>query len=546
MEVVSDLKAEKVSVEEETEKKNGSGDEAEKEIASSVSFKEESNKVSDLQDPEKKALDELKQLIQIALINHEFTSPPKPKEEAKPIKEEEAKPIKEEEAKPIVTDEKSNPESKTIEEGEEEKSEHSVETHEEEGKAKPTEEAAAVVSETVVVDEDGAKTVEAIEETIVAVQATTESVAETVTPAEEKKEEAGSVEPETTQPPEEVFIWGTPLIGDEKSDVILLKFLRARDFKVKEAFTMIKNTVKWRKEFGIDTLLDEDLGLSDDLEKVVFMNGFDKEGHPVCYNVYGEFQSKELYSKMFSSEEKRQKFLQWRIQFLEESIRKLDFGPAGGVSTIVQINDLKNSPGPGKWELRQATNQALNLLQDNYPEFVAKQVFINVPWWYLAFYRMISPFLTQRTKSKFVVAGPSKSPETLFRYISPEQVPVQYGGLNKEGDKEFSSTDLVEEIIVKPTTKQTIEFPISENCVVVWEVRVVGWEVSYCAEFVPADEAGYTIIVQKTSKISSSDEPVICNNFKVGEPGKIVLTIENSSSKKKKVLYRSKTKPYSD
>ncbi|RZC73443.1 hypothetical protein C5167_048923 [Papaver somniferum] len=546
MEVVSDLEAEKVSVEEETDKKNGSGDEAEKEIASSVSFKEESNKVSDLQDPEKKALDELKQLIQAALINHEFTSPPKPKEEAKPIKEEEAKPIKEEEVKPTLTDEKSNPESKTIEEGEEEKSEHSVETHEEEEKAKPTEEAAAVVCETVVVDEDGAKTVEAIEETIVAVQATTESVAETVTPAEEKKEEAGSVEPETTQPPEEVFIWGIPLIGDEKSDVILLKFLRARDFKVKDAFTMIKNTVKWRKEFGIDTLLDEDLGLSDDLEKVVFMNGFDKEGHPVCYNVYGEFQSKELYSKMFSSEEKRQKFLQWRIQFLEKSIRKLDFGPAGGVSTIVQINDLKNSPGPGKWELRQATNQALNLLQDNYPEFVAKQVFINVPWWYLAFYRMISPFLTQRTKSKFVFAGPSKSPETLFKYISPEQVPVQYGGLNKEGDKEFSSTDLVEEIIVKPTTKQTIEFPITENCVVVWEVRVVGWEVSYCAEFVPDDEAGYTIIVQKTSKISSSDEPVICNNFKVGEPGKIVLTIENSSSKKKKVLYRSKTKPYSD
>ncbi|MCL7033805.1 hypothetical protein MKW94_003516, partial [Papaver nudicaule] len=358
MEVVSDLKTEKVSSvsveeeEEETEK-------AEKEIAGSVSFKEESNKVSDLQDPEKKALDELKQLIQTALNNHEFTSPPKP------IKEE---PIKEEEVKPIVTEEKSDPETKTIkeEEEEEEKSEHSVETHEKEEEEKTTppatEEAAVVVSETV--DEDGAKTVEAIEETIVAVQATTESVA--VTPAEEKKEEVESA-------PEEVFIWGIPLIGDEKSDVILLKFLRARDFKVKEAFTMIKNTVKWRKEFGIDTLLDEDLGLNADLEKVVFMNGFDKEGHPVCYNVYGEFQSKDLYSKMFSTEEKRQKFLQWRIQFLEKSIRKLDFGPAGGVSTIVQINDLKNSPGPGKWELRQATNQALNLLQDNYPEFVAKQ-----------------------------------------------------------------------------------------------------------------------------------------------------------------------------
>ncbi|GKE73220.1 patellin-3, partial [Tanacetum coccineum] len=58
---------------------------------------------------------------------------------------------------------------------------------------------------------------------------------------------------------------------------------------------------------------------------------------------------------------------------LERSIRKLDFRP-GGVNTIFQVSDLKNSPGPGKRELRLATKQALQLLQDNYPEFVAKQV----------------------------------------------------------------------------------------------------------------------------------------------------------------------------
>ncbi|KAK5785556.1 hypothetical protein PVK06_040152 [Gossypium arboreum] len=107
------------------------------------------------------------------------------------------------------------------------------------------------------------------------------------------------------------------------------------------------------------------------------MHGFDKEGHPVCYNVFGEFRNKELYQKTFSDEEKRQNFLRWRIQFLEKSIRKLDFRP-GGICTIVQVNDLKNSPGPAKWELRQATKQALHLLQDNYPEFVARQVLITM------------------------------------------------------------------------------------------------------------------------------------------------------------------------
>lgn len=509
--VVTDSKvaeAEEVVVEEE------SG------IPQSVSFKEESNRVADLQDPEKIALDEFKSLIQQALNSHEFTLPPPPPAPAP------------EEEKPAAAADEST--TTTITAGEAE-----AEQVKKEETAAAEKEIPPVV---VVVDDDGAKTVEAIEETVVPVA---KEETETSAPAPESETKEETTTPAT--PPEEVFIWGVPLVGDDKSDTVLLKFLRARDFKVKDAFTMLKNTILWRKEFGIDGLVEEDLGgIEQDLEKVVFMSGFDKEGHPVCYNVYGEFQNKDLYQKAFSDEDK---FLRWRIQFLEKSIlQKLDFTP-GAVCTIVQINDLKNSPGPLKKELRQATNQALSILQDNYPEFVAKQVFINVPWWYLAFNRMISPFLTQRTKSKFVFAGPSKSAETLFKYVAPEQVPVQYGGLSKEegGEHEFSTADAVTDVTVKPATKQTVEIPVSEKSLLVWELRVIGWDVSYGVEFVPSAEDGYTIIVQKTRKIgANTDEAVITNNFKVGEPGKVVLTIDNSTSKKKKLLYRFKTKPSSD
>lgn len=75
-----------------------------------------------------------------------------------------------------------------------------------------------------------------------------------------------------------------------------------------------------------------------------------------------------------------------------------------------------------------------------------------------------------------------------------------------------------------------------------WEVRVVGWDVSYGAEFVPSAEGGYTWIVQKSRKIGAADEQVVSCTFKIGEPGKVVLTFDNQTSKKKKLLYRSKTK----
>ncbi|XXG73584.1 hypothetical protein AAC387_Pa07g2479 [Persea americana] len=524
----------------EPEKKTGTVEET---IPQSDSFKEESNRVSDLPDIEKKALEDLKQLIQQALNNHEFTSPPPTKEEPKPAPE---KPDTEEtvtgSAPPAAAEETQKPESEIAAETEAPPREPAA--------AEPPAEketgVAEVVEETVVVaaviEDDGAKTVEAIEETVVAVPLATPPPTESEPPAKEAEVEEVAEAEQTPPPPppEEVFIWGVPLLGDdERSDVLLLKFLRARDFKAKDAFLMIKNTVRWRKEFGIGGLLEEDLG--NDLEKVVFMHGFDKEGHPVCYNVYGEFQNKELYQKSFSDEEKRQKFLRWRIQFLEKGIQQLDFSPTG-ICTLVQVTDLKNSPGPGKKELRQATNQAVSLLQDNYPEFVAKQIFINVPWWYLAFNRMISPFLTQRTKSKFVFAGPSKSTETLFKYIAPEQVPVHYGGLSVENDPDFSTADSVTEVTIKPAARHTVELPVSEACVLVWELRVLGWDVNYGAEFVPSAEDGYTVIVQKTRKMISTDEPVVKNSFKIGEPGKVVLTIDNISSKKKKLLYRSKTK----
>lgn len=85
-----------------------------------------------------------------------------------------------------------------------------------------------------------------------------------------------------------------------------------------------------------------------------------------------------------------------------------------------------------------------------------------------------------------------------------------------------------------------------QKCIIVWELRVVGWEVSYSAEYVPRIENGYTVIIHKAKKMSPTDEPVVSNSFKITELGKLLLTIDNSTSKKKKLLYRFKVEPFCD
>ncbi|CAN6938268.1 unnamed protein product [Brassica oleracea] len=481
---------------------------------------------------EKKALEEFKELVREALNKREFTAPAPP-----PVKEEKAEEKKLAEETKEEEKEKKEEEKATVPAQEEavksgekpsEPAAAPAETKPEEKEVVPvtTEKASGA-------EEDGTKTVEAIEESIVSVtpQESAAAPEETTVVAEAEPVE-----------PEEVSIYGVPLLQDERSDVILLKFLRARDFKVKEALTMLKNTVQWSKENKIDELVEAEAGEeASEFEKMVFAHGVDKEGHVVIYSSYGEFQNKEL----FSDKEKLNKFLNWRIQLQEKCVRALDFSSPDAKSSFVFVSDFRNAPGLGKRALWQFIRRAVKQFEDNYPEFATRELFINVPWWYIPYYKTFGSIITSpRTRSKMVLAGPSKSADTIFKYISPEQVPVKYGGLSK--DIPSTNGDTVTEAIVKPAAKYTIELPASEACTLSWELRVLGADVSYGAQFEPTTEGSYVVIVSKNRKIGLTDEPVITDSFKVGEPGKIVITIDNQTSKKKKVLYRFKTQPKSD
>ncbi|RVX00547.1 Patellin-4 [Vitis vinifera] len=336
----------------------------------------------------------------------------------------------------------------------------------------------------------------------------------------EDKQSSSEVEKPEEVVDRDITLWGVPLLPSkcaEGNDVILLKFLRAREFKVNEAFEMLKKTLEWRKEFKTDSILEEELG--QDISSVAYMNGVDREGHPICYNIYGVLENQELYQKTFGTEEKRNQFLRWRIQLMEKGIQKLDFKP-GGVTSLLQINDLSNSPGPSKKEIRIAQSKLL------------------------AFCRTITQNLSQEmTKSKFVFVRPSKVTETLLKYICVEEIRSSTVGSRGRKTPEFSIEDGgVTELVVKAGSTETIEIPVPEvGTTLVWDLTVLGWEVNYKEEFVPADEGSYTIIIQKGKKMGSQEEPVR-NSFRNNEPGKVVLTIENSVSKKKRIFYRYKTK----
>ncbi|KAK1612416.1 hypothetical protein QYE76_036089 [Lolium multiflorum] len=505
-------------------------------VAKNTSFREESNRLGDLKEGERKALAELRAKVEEAIVEGKLfdledttaTTKVNVKVEKKKKEKKEGKKKKEKAAE----------EKKAEEEGKVEEAAAVTEEKKAEEEVEPAEEKKA---------EDEAKEEEATEE---------KKEKATAEPAEEKEaataEDAGEAEKASTATPavvvdKDVALWGVPLLpskGDEATDVVLLKFLRARDFKAGAAFEMLRRTLRWRRDWTSLAATSSTPSSDDDAvpEGACRLDGADREGHPVCYNALGVFADEAVYRAALGDGEGRARFLRWRVSAMESHVAQLDFAP-GGAASLLQVTDLKGSPGPARKDFRVAVRQVLDLFQDNYPELVARNILINVPFSYYAFSTLFYPFLTQRTKSKFVVARPSKVTETLLKYIPIEAIPVKYGGLKRDGDTEFSAEDAeITEVVVKASSTETIEIEATEgDTTLTWDLTVLGWEVSYKEEFVPSDEGSYTIVVSKGRKMGAAEEAVR-NSFRAGEPGKVVITVENATRGKKKVLFRHKAK----
>ncbi|CAL5438734.1 unnamed protein product [Camellia sinensis] len=146
-------------------------------------------------------------------------------------------------------------------------------------------------------------------------------------------------------------MWAISLLSnDDKSNVILLKFLRARDFRVTDSLQMLLKCLQWRKDFEADTILDEDLGFKELEGVVVICTILIEKGTLFVTMLIGVFKVKDMYERIFGDDEKLQKFIRWRVQVLERGIKLLHFKP-GGINSIIQVTDLKDMP---KGELRVA------------------------------------------------------------------------------------------------------------------------------------------------------------------------------------------------
>ncbi|KAI8988040.1 CRAL-TRIO domain-containing protein [Mycotypha africana] len=216
------------------------------------------------------------------------------------------------------------------------------------------------------------------------------------------------------------ILWGVPLdksSDDARIDVILIKFLRARNMEIPAAKEMLINTLKWRKEYKTDGILDEEFDTNVFSDNVGFIHGKDKEGRPVTYNFYGGIDQDIVFGDI-------DKFIRWRVQLMERGVQAIDFVHT---DAMIQVHDYKGASVFGRTQnTKEATNRLIKLMQDNYPEFLASKLFVNVPRWGSMIFKLLTPLLSPATLSKFNVSSSSEVKQTLLTFIDQDQLPPIY------------------------------------------------------------------------------------------------------------------------
>ncbi|KAF5355335.1 hypothetical protein D9758_006054 [Tetrapyrgos nigripes] len=222
-----------------------------------------------------------------------------------------------------------------------------------------------------------------------------------------------------------IDLWGVKIDPadpvDAKVSVILMKFLRARNLSVRDAADMFVATLRWRDEFNVEAACKEEFP-QDIFGNLGHIFGHDKQGHPVVYNVYGG--SKDVTAP-FSDV---QRFLRWRVAFMEKSLASLDFET---VDQQIQVHDYEGvSMSSRDANSKQAASEASSIFSSHYPEMLHQKFFVNVPGYLTWIFWLFKPLLPAKTFAKMSIVGTGAHTigKALIPLIDVKQLPKRYDG----------------------------------------------------------------------------------------------------------------------
>ncbi|GAB4850180.1 hypothetical protein Ancab_029475 [Ancistrocladus abbreviatus] len=201
----------------------------------------------------------------------------------------------------------------------------------------------------------------------------------------------------------------------ELDNLMLRRFLRARDLDVDKASQLLLKCLKWRREFVPKGCISESEIPNEIAHNKALLQGFDKKGCPILLL---------LGARHFQNQRPRglDEFKRFTVYVLDKMCSRIPVGREK-FTVIIDLQGWGYSNSDIGGYLA-----SLSILQDYYPERLRKLFMLNAPRIFATVWKIIYPFIDKQTKSKIMFVEKRVLRSTLLEEIEEEQLPQIYGG----------------------------------------------------------------------------------------------------------------------
>ncbi|EOY22667.1 Sec14p-like phosphatidylinositol transfer family protein, putative isoform 3 [Theobroma cacao] len=183
----------------------------------------------------------------------------------------------------------------------------------------------------------------------------------------------------------------------EVDDLTFRRFLRARDLDVEKASAMFLKYLNWRRNFVPNGSISPSEVAQEIEQNKMFLQGSDKKGQLIAVVLAARHFQHKGGVEEFKRQEK-----------------------------FVVIGDLEGW-GYANSDIR-AYLAALSLVQEYYPERLEKLFIVHAPYIFMTAWKIVYPFIDNKTRKKIVFVGSKTLKSTLLEEIDESQLPETYGG----------------------------------------------------------------------------------------------------------------------
>ncbi|XP_021777152.1 SEC14-like protein 4 isoform X2 [Papio anubis] len=200
-------------------------------------------------------------------------------------------------------------------------------------------------------------------------------------------------------------------------DYFLLRWLLARNFDLQKSEDMLRRHMEFRKQQDLDNIVTWQPPEVIQLYDSGGLCGYDYEGSPVYFCIIGSLDPKGL---LLSAS--KQDLIRKRIKLG----RKIEMA--------LMVFDMEGLSLKHLWKPAvEVYQQFFGILEANYPETLKNLIIIRAPRLFPVAFNLVKSFMSEETRRKIVILGDNWKQE-LTKFISPDQLPVEFGGTMTDPD----------------------------------------------------------------------------------------------------------------